>query len=568
MIRLTNQSNQQLINEIAQSNKLEQGIQWLEKSIEGNADNASLYNNLGNAYKKSNDYDQAINYYEKAIELKPDYSQAYANLAKVLEYKKNYAGALQNTIKAIHLDPTLVDNHLSAGLLLMKLGRLAEAKTQFNNVLQLSPDNILAHYYLANISLNDDNLADAEQHYQAVLIIDPEHIDSLVNLGVIRIKQQEPQQAIDLFTKALALDIDNEEARNNLAATFIHHDRYENALMHYDVLLKSNPNNIEYHFNAGVAQMALGHLNEAITHFESILANQPKHIDSLKNLAAIYLRQQQKQSAIALYKQINQLKPNDETANYMLASLDKENVVSQAPNEYVKNLFDNYAYQYDTHLCQKLNYQAPQQLANYLKILSSTSPDIASSPTTSEMTKTATSPDLFRGSTKNKLTMIDLGCGTGLSGEILAPMAAHLIGVDLSEKMLAIARSKNVYDELVCQDITDYLNRLKTKIDLFCALDLLPYLGDLTGLFNLIAQHLSEQGQFLFTTEISHDEDYLLQPTARFAHHPDYIKQLADNHHFKIICQQKFTARIQDDKPLAAYFYVLTKTPQDKTLGV
>jgi len=49
-----------------------------------------------------------------------------------------------------------------------------------------------------------------------------------------------------------------------------------------------------------------------------------------------------------------------------------------------------------------------------------------------------------------------------------------------------------------------------------------------------------------------------LQPTARFAHHPDYIKQLANNHHFKIICQQKFTARFQDDRPLAAYFYALT----------
>lgn len=34
---------------------------------------------------------------------------------------------------------------------------------------------------------------------------------------------------------------------------------------------------------------------------------------------------------------------------------------------------------------------------------------------------------------------LDLGCGTGLSGSALSPHTRHLIGVDLSRKMLQMA---------------------------------------------------------------------------------------------------------------------------------
>ena len=48
-----------------------------------------------------------------------------------------------------------------------------------------------------------------------------------------------------------------------------------------------------------------------------------------------------------------------------------------------------------------------------------------------------------------RLDVLDAGCGTGLCGPLVAPYARRLAGVDLSEGMLAHAKEKNVYDELI-----------------------------------------------------------------------------------------------------------------------
>ena len=46
-------------------------------------------------------------------------------------------------------------------------------------------------------------------------------------------------------------------------------------------------------------------------------------------------------------------------------------------------------------------------------------------------------------------TVLDAGAGTGMMGEILAPLGYHyLVGIDISQQMLDLARKKGVYNEL------------------------------------------------------------------------------------------------------------------------
>jgi predicted TPR repeat methyltransferase len=50
---------------------------------------------------------------------------------------------------------------------------------------------------------------------------------------------------------------------------------------------------------------------------------------------------------------------------------------------------------------------------------------------------------------KDGTTVLDAGAGTGMMGEILAPLGYHnLIGIDISQNMLEFARTKGVYKEL------------------------------------------------------------------------------------------------------------------------
>ena len=59
--------------------------------------------------------------------------------------------------------------------------------------------------------------------------------------------------------------------------------------------------------------------------------------------------------------------------------------------------------------------------------------------------------------------MVDLGCGTGLLGPLLRPHTTHMIGIDLSPKMLAIAENDKIgiYDHLFIGDMTVLLSCLE-----------------------------------------------------------------------------------------------------------
>ena len=78
-----------------------------------------------------------------------------------------------------------------------------------------------------------------------------------------------------------------------------------------------------------------------------------------------------------------------------------------------------------------------------------------------------------------RLDVLDAGCGTGLCGALVKPFARRLIGVDLSQGMLAHARDKNVYDALTKAELREYLHDNSEAFDLIVSADTLVYFGDI-----------------------------------------------------------------------------------------
>ncbi|VEH37077.1 protein with TPR motifs (protein-protein interaction motif) [Legionella sainthelensi] len=357
---------------------------------------------------------------------------------------------------------------------------------------------------------------------------DDKQIEALSNLGVIALKRQQNQLAVDFFSKALALDNDNTEARNNLAATFMHHDRFENALMHYDVLLQKDPDNLEYLYNSGVAQMALGHLNEAILHFEHITRLESTHTSTLNNLAAIYIKMEQKEKAREYLERALEINPKDTISAHMLHAINGDTQAQTTP-EYAHNLFNNYALYYDQHMKGTLHYSIPQHIARIVHQLE----------------------------LPINIHTLDLGCGTGLTGIVLREVSKYLVGVDIAAKMLAQAKEKQIYDNLFEAEINQFLLQNKNSYDLIVAADVLPYFGELESLFHSIHLHLRRPGYFIFTAEISTSTPWHLETSARFSHHPDYISQLAQQHDFQLLKLEKIPARKQNNQLLEVMLYVL-----------
>lgn len=98
----------------------------------------------------------------------------------------------------------------------------------------------------------------------------------------------------------------------------------------------------------------------------------------------------------------------------------------------------------------------------------------------------------------------DLGCGTGNVTVPLAMAGYEMIGIDLSENMLMMAREKaamnNVEVLLLKQDITAF--ELYGTVDMITAVcDSLNYIkgkAELLKVFKLVANYLNPEGVFIF----------------------------------------------------------------------
>ena len=129
-----------------------------------------------------------------------------------------------------------------------------------------------------------------------------------------------------------------------------------------------------------------------------------------------------------------------------------------------------------------------------------------------------------------RLDVLDAGCGTGLCGALVAPFARRLVGVDLSEGMLAHAKEKNVYHALMKAELTEYLRDNSEAFDLIVSADTLVYFGDLKGVVAAFAGALRPNGLLVFTLEHAVGDsagvDYRLELHGRYSHARAYVEQL------------------------------------------
>ncbi len=398
----------------------------------------------------------------------------------------------------------------------------------YQAVLAVNARHIPAHFYSGVLLLQNEKLDQAEHHFQCILEISPDHVPTLINLGALELKRDAGQLAIAYFTQVLILDENNLDARRNLAATFMHYDRFENALTHYVELEKNNQLETEDLYNMGVATAALGQLSTAIHYYQQVISHDNKHSAALNNLAAIHIRLGERSEAKELLERALHANPKDASSQFMLDVLTQNKQNPAASQDYIRNLFNNYALYYEQHLKNILHYNLPQQSLDVLRALQFSSFQHA----------------------------LDLGCGTGLSGVVLKDCSAQLTGVDLSQKMLAHARNKNVYDCLIEADIISFLCADNQSYDLIQALDVLPYFGELNELFSALIPRLSKYGIIMLSAEISDEQPWKIQDSMRFCHNPDYIHDLLLSHSMRLLHRSRVIARQENEQNLYAMLMV------------
>jgi predicted TPR repeat methyltransferase len=257
-------------------------------------------------------------------------------------------------------------------------------------------------------------LAEAEQCYRRMLRTAPTHFDALHLLGVIAGQTNRFDEAHELLTRALKQRPQSAPALNNLGNTLGSLGRHEEAVQAFERALAVRPDDAKALRNRGTSLRALEKPVEALASFDAALALQPDYAEALIGRAEALLTLHRRSQAIDTFRQALALGKDVEQIRYALASLGDGPAPATAPPDYVEALFDMYAHNFDQHLVERLGYRTPELLVTEL---------MAAQPPTGA-------------------DVIDLGCGTGLCGPLLRPLARQLAGVDLSS-MTSSSRARS-----------------------------------------------------------------------------------------------------------------------------
>ena len=214
---------------------------------------------------------------------------------------------------------------------------------------------------------------------------------------------------------------------------------------------------------------------------------------------------------------------------YYLASVRDGDAPTTPPRRYVEALFDDYAADFQSHVVEELGYRGFEVLLK---------------------------PLLDTG--KRYRHVLDLGCGTGLCGPLIAPQADIIDGVDVSSAMLEEARKLGVYRELIHADLGEFLAATALRPDLILAADVFIYVGDLAAVFRSVRRILEPGGCLAFTVELAREgQDIQLLPSLRYAHSEAYIRRLADEARFTSVRISEAPIRHDQTTPIMGLYIYL-----------
>lgn len=373
--------------------------------------------------------------------------------------------------------------------------------------------------------------------------------EDLLQRGIARHREGRLDEAVSLYRRALRLAPHHPDAENLLGVAARQKGDLPAALAHAARAVAAVPDSPLFLANQGAALAEAGRLAEAIAALSRAVTLNPADAISLRNLGQALTAAGRPEAALPPLEAATRLHPDApepwlalahaareanqpdlaraaaarvrgplaEQAGFLLAALGAAPLPARAPASYVRELFDAFAPRFDAELEGALGYRTPALLAAMIEDLPQ-------------------DPPLGR--------VLDLGCGTGLSGLALKPFATRLEGLDLSPRMLAEARARNLYAALHEADLLDFLPKHPARYDLIAAADVLNYLGELTPAFAAIATALKPGGTALFSLEVG-EAPVALGEGLRFRHNPEHALALAAASGLTLVARETAVLRME-----------------------
>jgi len=483
-----------------QMGNVENAVKFLELAIKFDPKNAGFHVQYGQCLILTARWDDALKAFEKAQKLDGKNPLAYLLAGDVYLQHHEHEKAMQQFHKAKRpSDMPEIEEHM--GLCYQDMGKLAEAEQAYRNVIARKPDYFHIYIQLASLLILQNKIADAEALYDKALSLNPLSHEALIMKARYQYTRNDLNDAEKLLQQAI----------------------------------QAAPMQFRAYYVLGEMYLAGKDYPKAMPYLRKVVELKPDFIPGQQALAVSLVNTGQKQEALQHIEKVLESDPNNGSFAHIAKAIRGE-TTENAPEEYVRSLFDGYAENFEEHLTKKLAYQTPTVLAELL---------------TTVMQQ--------QGDGRTDLALADLGCGTGLGAEALQAVTGYRAGVDLSGKMVDKSRAKGIYSHLDVDDVVRFLDKSDQRYDLITAVDVLVYIGNLEPLFTASVAKLNAGGYLAVSVENGDDAGpYVLRPSSRYAHAASYLESLAAAHGLNVVGKQATVLRQEQGEPMNGYIYIFS----------
>ena len=388
-------------------------------------------------------------------------------------------------------------------------GELREAALLLNQAQQIWPNDARTFMVGAQLAEHANNVEGAFTALRKAIALAPDYSPAKLELALLHSRHGQHTEANKLIETLHRAEPSNVIILGHMVDIGNRSGDYEMSLRALRRGLELMPDNEQFERHLIDTLFTLNQNEEGLKRLDALIAKHPKDEPSVFKRAEFYIRSGKPSMALRDTNTLIEMFPGNSVYAYYSAIANGVTPAHQPP-EISSRMFNGLAADYDQHVVRGLRYQLPKIVADKI---------IARYPT-------------------KALSVLDLGCGTGLLGVCLQRLDGFLIGVDVSQAMVDQATRHGWYDRFHVVNMHDALRETPGSIyEVITALDVFIYTGELSETLPNIHRVLLPSGDAYFSCEIAPEDgpDLVLQPNGRYAHKRSHVIELCKQAGFETV---------------------------------
>jgi len=359
--------------EIWKQGQQEQALSLYQQVFQQDPLNVEALLGLAVLYNQNGQFDEALYLLNKLLRLEPENALALNQSGVALAGNGDWQSAEKAFVLAIKKDPQLIDAQRNYGRALIENGEYKSGIATFQTILHNHPEDISTLLYMtqlfietehyeqarsyveqalglnkrdtsalrlkkiiekhdttsAKISQNQDSeqrlqqagallekgkLSQAEKIYQTVLRKNKNDITAQYGLALIRRIQEDFEAAQELLQAIIRFQPDFTPAFNQLGTMAMVRGNFEQALEYLKRSLRLDPKQSDVQNYISDVLIRMGHYKEGVQILNIAEKQHPENTGTLLRKAEIFLDMNRQEQAIAYFKKILELEPENESA--------------------------------------------------------------------------------------------------------------------------------------------------------------------------------------------------------------------------------------------------------------